>query len=109
MRRERAAPRKVGNFVRDGGMVGAANRTRTCDPVITNDVLYQLSYCGEPTVRSARGRNTGASDIGRGVILQEAAALEGAESGEGRNAAERPRGALPGFRAKVVRFSTQRE
>jgi hypothetical protein len=29
---------------------GAANRTRTCDPVITNDVLYQLSYCGEPSV-----------------------------------------------------------
>jgi hypothetical protein len=27
-------------------MSGAANRTRTCDPVITNDVLYQLSYCG---------------------------------------------------------------
>jgi hypothetical protein len=27
---------------------GAANRIRTCDPVITNDVLYQLSYCGEP-------------------------------------------------------------
>jgi hypothetical protein len=25
---------------------GAANTTRTCDPVITNDVLYQLSYCG---------------------------------------------------------------
>src|SRR5262245_1709884 len=25
---------------------GAANRIRTCDPVITNDVLYQLSYCG---------------------------------------------------------------
>jgi hypothetical protein len=30
------------------GKTGAANRTRTCDPVITNDVLYQLSYCGEP-------------------------------------------------------------
>ena len=29
-------------------MAGAANRTRTCDPVITNDVLYQLSYCGGP-------------------------------------------------------------
>jgi hypothetical protein len=28
-------------------LAGAANRTRTCDPVITNDVLYQLSYCGE--------------------------------------------------------------
>jgi hypothetical protein len=31
-----------------GKIIGAANRTRTCDPVITNDVLYQLSYCGEP-------------------------------------------------------------
>jgi hypothetical protein len=30
---------------------GAANRTRTCDPVITNDVLYQLSYCGGPSVQ----------------------------------------------------------
>ena len=29
-------------------LTGAANRTRTCDPVITNDVLYQLSYCGGP-------------------------------------------------------------
>jgi hypothetical protein len=28
--------------------IGAANRIRTCDPVITNDVLYQLSYCGGP-------------------------------------------------------------
>jgi hypothetical protein len=28
---------------------GAANRIRTCDPVITNDVLYQLSYCGGPS------------------------------------------------------------
>jgi hypothetical protein len=32
----------------EGSVVGAANRTRTCDPVITNDVLYQLIYCGEP-------------------------------------------------------------
>jgi hypothetical protein len=31
-------------------VIGAANRTRTCDPVITNDVLYQLSYCGEPSI-----------------------------------------------------------
>jgi hypothetical protein len=29
-----------------GFVAGAANRIRTCDPVITNDVLYQLSYCG---------------------------------------------------------------
>ena len=27
---------------------GAARGTRTPDPVITNDVLYQLSYCGGP-------------------------------------------------------------
>ena len=25
---------------------GAADRTRTYDPIITNDVLYQLSYSG---------------------------------------------------------------
>ncbi len=34
-------------------LAGAANRTRTCDPVITNDVLYQLSYCGGPSGASA--------------------------------------------------------
>ena len=28
------------------GVRGAACVTRTRDPVITNDVLYQLSYCG---------------------------------------------------------------
>jgi hypothetical protein len=27
---------------------GAARGIRTPDPVITNDVLYQLSYCGKP-------------------------------------------------------------
>jgi hypothetical protein len=32
----------------DGVKNGAARGTRTPDPVITNDVLYQLSYCGEP-------------------------------------------------------------
>jgi hypothetical protein len=30
---------------------GAARGTRTPDPVITNDVLYQLSYCGGPSAR----------------------------------------------------------
>src|SRR5438445_13652011 len=34
---------------------GAANRIRTCDPVITNDVLYQLSYCGTAPEISAGG------------------------------------------------------
>ena len=28
------------------GNYGAADRTRTYDPIITNDVLYQLSYSG---------------------------------------------------------------
>ena len=35
-------------WVRSIRSAGAANRIRTCDPVITNDVLYQLSYCGGP-------------------------------------------------------------
>ncbi len=30
------------------GVSGAAERTRTSDPIITNDVLYQLSYSGLP-------------------------------------------------------------
>ena len=29
------------------GKTGAAEGTRTPDPIITNDVLYQLSYCGD--------------------------------------------------------------
>ncbi len=28
------------------GEGGAGDRTRTYDPIITNDVLYQLSYTG---------------------------------------------------------------
>ena len=32
-----------GAFVRGSG---AAGGTRTPDPIITNDVLYHLSYCG---------------------------------------------------------------
>ena len=32
----------------DNRGTGAARGIRTPDPVITNDVLYQLSYCGEP-------------------------------------------------------------
>lgn len=49
---------------------GAARGIRTPDPVITNDVLYQLSYCGD------RGRvmhrpKTLASDIDRRADWQE--------------------------------------
>jgi hypothetical protein len=50
---------------------GAANRTRTCDPVITNDVLYQLSYCGGPDGAFRSGLKTLAPDIGQHAILQE--------------------------------------
>jgi hypothetical protein len=34
---------------------GAARGIRTPDPIITNDVLYQLSYCG-PVERRVAGR-----------------------------------------------------
>ena len=30
-------------YLGNAGLGGAAYRTRTCDPIITNDVLYQLS------------------------------------------------------------------
>jgi hypothetical protein len=33
---------------------GAARGIRTPDPLITNEVLYQLSYCGIATLRSER-------------------------------------------------------
>ncbi len=50
-RKDEKSSDHVGRFhMRSGtsSRAGAANRTRTCDPVITNDVLYQLSYCGGP-------------------------------------------------------------
>lgn len=47
---------------------GAARGTRTPDPVITNDVLYQLSYCGEPF---GNGRITRPPDIGHDPDWQE--------------------------------------
>src|SRR5437879_1148098 len=50
---------------------GAANRIRTCDPVITNDVLYQLSYCGGPCGAFSNNLKTPAPDIGHAPILQE--------------------------------------
>jgi hypothetical protein len=50
---------------------GAANRTRTCDPVITNDVLYQLSYCGGPNASLGPRPETPAPDIGHGPDWQE--------------------------------------
>src|SRR5829696_2020383 len=31
------------------GLNGAAREARTPDPLITNEVLYQLSYCGNAT------------------------------------------------------------
>jgi hypothetical protein len=41
---------------------GAARGIRTPDPVITNDVLYRLSYCGGALAL----RNAWAGDIGHG-------------------------------------------
>ena len=52
-------------------MLGAANRTSTCDPVITNDVLYQLSYCGGPCGAVGETPKTPAPDIGQRPVWQE--------------------------------------
>src|SRR5690348_2787740 len=53
---------------------GAARGTRTPDPVITNDVLYQLSYCGGPKrfrIRLSALCKTSAPDIGQRPAWQE--------------------------------------
>jgi hypothetical protein len=41
-------PEPIADLIEPIDLIGAARGTRTPDPVITNDVLYQLSYCGEP-------------------------------------------------------------
>ena len=64
----RPKPAEVPLFI--GVWSGAANRIRTCDPVITNDVLYQLSYCGGPNAAPGRP-GTPAPDIGHGPDWQE--------------------------------------
>ncbi len=35
--------------------VGAGDRNRTCDPLITNQMLYLLSYTGDGVENEARG------------------------------------------------------
>ncbi len=44
------------------GLGGAAEGTRTPDPIITNDVLYQLSYSGARAPLSTR------AGIGKGLF-----------------------------------------
>jgi hypothetical protein len=39
---------------------GAAREIRTPDPIITNDVLYQLSYCGA-AIKARRRDSMGAA------------------------------------------------
>src|SRR3981081_4486822 len=70
----------IGRWAQVFDLTGAANRIRTCDPVITNDVLYQLSYCGGPCGASATGLKTPAPDIGQRPILQETRGRAAGES-----------------------------
>jgi hypothetical protein len=47
----------LGGAAREMKMLGgAAREIRTPDPIITNDVLYQLSYCG-PVEQRRTGAN----------------------------------------------------
>jgi hypothetical protein len=51
----RAAPFSVVTQMKEGGQEPRADaRTRTGDPFITSEVLYQLSYVGEATQSSSR-------------------------------------------------------
>src|SRR5262245_40673928 len=51
-----ALPRPTFSFTISGLSGGAARGIRTPDPVITNDVLYQLSYCGNGAVITGGGQ-----------------------------------------------------
>ncbi len=69
-------------LTKDGG---AAEGTRTPDPIITNDVLYQLSYCG-PTRDPAKrtGRTAGTTPCGlAGLIAATIAEFKGDRRGIG--------------------------
>ena len=48
-------------------LVGAAREIRTPDPIITNDVLYQLSYCGPVEQGCARGRGSNGAALYAGL------------------------------------------
>jgi hypothetical protein len=79
---------------------GAANRTRTCDPVITNDVLYQLSYCGGPNVGVREEPKTPAPDIGHSPDWQEKRGLwiafsSGVDPGSRQENASKPEPGAP--------------
>ena len=53
------------------GSCGGRNRTRTCDPIDVNDVLYQLSHATVYVIRflgfAARVTSTGAHRIGGAI------------------------------------------
>ena len=73
---------------------GAAEGTRTPDPIITNDVLYQLSYCGLRRVIS-RG----------GVRMQASADRLRTEATGGRRAIARVDAPAPGPERQTATFS----
>lgn len=51
------------------GIGGAAEETRTPDPIITNDVLYQLSYSGpRPYYDPARGWSRQNRNFHKGLV-----------------------------------------
>ena len=84
---------------------------RTCDPVITNDVLYQLSYCGGPCDAFRNGLKTLAPDIGQRLILQEKRARDGQitrPSGTENRASRRPGLARDGFVRRIRRSRAPR-
>jgi hypothetical protein len=69
-------------------LTGAARGIRTPDPLITNEVLYQLSYCGA-AIEPAWGRSIGAAvyaDFGGfgNISVRESSRAEAARAEPGR-------------------------
>jgi hypothetical protein len=90
-------------------LTGAANRTRTCDPVITNDVLYQLSYCGGPSgFAFGNGLKTPAPDIGQRPIWQEKRCLAACEFASKRNKKAAPAAGLAHWFREIIAETTSR-
>ena len=50
---------------------GAGNRNRTRDPLITNQVLYQLSYTGSGTSRAFASNDAEGPAFGAGESIVE--------------------------------------
>ncbi len=100
IRIDASRPPTVGSFRRgsekpDGG---AARGIRTPDPLITNEVLYQLSYCGPSPTGPMHGARQAAPDVGRLLAARPSLGKAGAH----RKCRQAPRSAASSSRRNAA-------